>query len=90
MNKILVGLIVGALISSTSISYADGVVIPMSIKVEAFKKDIKSHGLNLDGGDEADGEIHNNGNSMKVITFKPVTPAQLELIKDAASRNVRN
>ena len=89
MNKILVGLIVGALISSTSICFADGVIIPGSIKVEAFKKEMKSHGMDLYGTDNSDGEVENKGTQMKVITYKSVTPEQLELIKDIATKTVR-
>lgn len=70
-------------------SFADGVVIPVSIKVEAFKKEMKSKGMNLYGGDDADGEIQNYGTSMKVITYKSVTMNQLELIKNAAFKTVR-
>lgn len=75
--------------ASTTISYADGVIIPGSIKVEAFKKEMKEHGMNLYGGDEADGEIENDGTRIKVITYKPVTPEQMEIMKDAASKSVR-
>lgn len=91
MNKIAVALIltIGVGVGSTAISYADGVVIPMSIKVEKFKKEMKHHGINLYGGDEADGYIQNDGNKIKVITYKPVTMEQLELIKQAAFKTVR-
>lgn len=89
MNKITVGLIVVALMGSTVISYADGVVIPFSIKTDAFKKEIKSRGLDLYGTDKSDGEIQNNGTSMKIITYKPVTSEQMDLMKDVANKTVR-
>lgn len=74
---------------STAICYADGVVIPMPTKVEAFKKQMLEKGMNLYGGDEADGEIINNGTSIKVITYKPVTMEQMELMKEIAFKTVR-
>lgn len=86
MNKITVGLIlaIGVLVGSTVISYADGVVIPVSIKIEAFKEEMKKSGIDLYGRDNSDGEIQNSGTSMKVITYKPVTLQQMDLMKDAA------
>lgn len=92
MNKVLVGLIltIGVGVGSTSIALADGVVIPVSIKVQAFKKEIKSRGMNLDGGDNADGFVEDAGNRIKVITYKPVSDKQMDLIKEAAFKTVRN
>ena len=89
MNKILGGLIVVALISLPSISFADGVVIPASIKVEEFKKEMKHKGMDLYGGDDSDGLVENYGNKIKVITYLPVTMEQMDLMKEAAFRNVR-
>lgn len=74
---------------STAISFADGIVIPVSIKVEAFKREMKEKGMNLYGFDNSDGEVQNSGNRMKVITYKPVTTEQMELIKQVAFHNVR-
>lgn len=89
MKSIAVVLIVGALMGSTAISFADGIVIPVSIKVEAFKREMKEKGMNLYGFDNSDGEVQNSGNRMKVITYKPVTTEQMELIKQVAFHNVR-
>lgn len=88
MNKILGGLIV-IMLSLPSISYADGVVIPGSIKVEAFIKDMKEHGMDLSGSDSSDGYVDSLGNSIKVITYKPVALEQMELMKEVAFKNVR-
>lgn len=91
MNKIAVGLILmGVFLGSTVISYADGVIVPFSIKVDSFKKEMKSHGMDLEGKDNSDGEIQNNGNSLKVITYRPVTMEQLEIIKQASIKTMRN
>ena len=89
MNKILVVLTMLTLLGATSISYADGVVIPVSIKVEAFIKEMKKSGMDLSGGDNSDGKIENNGTNIKIITYKPVSIEQMELMKDAASKTVR-
>ena len=90
MKKILVGVILmGVVMASTSISYADGVIVPASIKVEAFKKQMKSKGMDLYGKDDSDGEIQNMGTQMKIITYKPVTINQLNLIGDVAKENAR-
>lgn len=90
MKKIAVGLMVLMIMGSTVISYADGVVIPVSIKVEAFKKMMKEKGMNLYGGDEADGFVEDSGNKIKVITYKPVTMEQMDLMKESAFKAVRN
>jgi len=90
MNKILVGLIGLSLLGSTSIVHADGIVIPVSIKVESFKKEMKSRGMDLFGSDDSDGHIDNLGTSIKVITYRPVTTEQMDLIKEVASKNVRD
>lgn len=91
MNKIAVGLILtlGVVMGSTVISYADAVVIPVSIRVDAFKSEMKKCGMDLSGQDSSDGEILNMGTSMKVITYKSVTPKQLDLIRDVAFKTAR-
>lgn len=90
MNKILVGLVgITLLISLTSIVHADGVVIPMSIKVEAFKEEMKKSGMDLYGRDDSDGEVENKGTSIKVITYKPVSIEQMDLMTKAAVKTVR-
>ncbi len=70
-------------------SFADGVIIPVSIKVDEFKKDMMDKGMNLYGGDKADGEIENKGTQIKIITYKPVTMEQMELMKTVAFKTVR-
>lgn len=87
MRKILVGLVM--LIGSTSIAHADGVVIPVSIKINAFIEDMKQQGMDLSGCDECDGKIEDSGTKIKVITYRPVTIEQMDLMKDAALRNRR-
>lgn len=77
------------LLGATSISYADGVIIPVSIKVERFKELMKEKGMNLYGGDDADGEVQNNGTAIKVITYRPVTLEQMDLIREVAFKTVR-
>lgn len=89
MNKIVVGVLVLLMMASTTICYADGVIIPGSIKVKAFKKEMKKYGFNLDGEDDSDGYIENYGTKIKVITYKPVTLDDLEVIKKVAFENVR-
>lgn len=74
----------------TTISYADGVIIQKSIKVKGFIAEMKERGLDFSGGDDSDGEIQNGGTQIKVVTYKPVTPEQLNLIRDVAFHNVRN
>lgn len=87
MNKILVGLIL--MVFSTSIAFADGVIIPLPIKVESFKKEMKSLGMDLSGDDDADGYVENLGTSIKVITYRPVTIEEMDLIREAAIKTVR-
>ena len=77
-------------VGSTTISYADGVIIPASVRVEAFKKQMKENGIDLYGTDDSDGTIENLGTQMKVITYKPVTSQQLELIRIYAIKNARS
>lgn len=90
MNKILVGIMMAtAIVFSTSIALADGVIIPGSIKVEEFKKIMLKHGMDLSGGDDADGYVDNKGTSIKVITYAPVSIEQMELMKEAAFKSVR-
>lgn len=90
MNKILVGLIgITLLLGSTSIVHADGVVIPVSTKVEQFKELMLENGMNLYGGDDADGFIEDYGTKIKIITYKQVTIEQMELMKEAAFKSVR-
>lgn len=78
-----------SVLSLTTISYADGIIIPMSIKVEQFKKEVKEKGLDLYGSDSSDGEVQNLGTSMKVITYRPATLDELDLIKDVSFKTVR-
>lgn len=91
MKKMVVGvsLAIGVVLASTTICFADGVIIPASIKVEAFKEEMKKHGMDLYGRDDSDGEVQNSGNSMKVITYKSVTIEQMDLIKDVAVKTRR-
>lgn len=89
MNKILVVLTMLTLIGATSISYADGVIIPVSVKVNEFKKEMKLRGMDLSGEDYSDGTIENRGTSIKVITYKPVTIEQMDLMKEVAFKTVR-
>lgn len=88
MKKILGGLIV-LMLSLPSIAHADGVIIPASIKVNEFKKEMKILGMDLYGNDESDGEIINNGTSIKVVTYKPISIEQLELLKETAFKTSR-
>jgi len=88
MNKVVVG-VMGLLLASTTIVFADGVVIPGSIKVEAFKREMSERGMDLSGGDDADGVIENYGTKIKVITYKPVTLEQMELMREVAIKTVR-
>lgn len=94
MTRMLAGFMVAlttALIMfSASISYADGVVIPRGVKMTAFKSEMLKHGMDLSCEDNADGCVENNGNMIKVITYKPVSSEQLEWIKDAAFKTVRD
>lgn len=87
MNKIVVGL-VALVISSTTICYADTIRVPFSVKSDSFKKDMKEHGIDFSGTDDSDGEITQVG-GFKVITYKPMTPEQMDLIKDSCFRNAR-
>lgn len=91
MNRLLVGVIVsiGVIMASTSMSFADGVIIPGSIKIEEFKKVMKENGMDLYGDDESDGFIENEGNKIKVVTYKSVTMEQLEMMKETAFKTVR-
>ena len=73
----------------SAISFADGVIIPGSIKVNEFKEKMKQKGYDLSGSDEAYGEVENNGTKMKIITYKPVTEEELNIIKETAFETVR-
>lgn len=89
MNRIVVGLIGLMLVGSTAISYADGVIIPVSINTDDFKKEMKDKGIDLYGTSESDGFIEDKGNQIKVVTYKPVTIEQMELMKEVSFRTVR-
>lgn len=78
-----------ATLATAPLSFADGVIIPGSIKVERFKQLMKEHGMDLYGGDDADGEIQNSGTKMKVVTYKPVTLEQMETMKEVATLSLR-
>ena len=77
------------MLSFPSIVHADGIEIPFPIKVNEFKKEMKKSGMDLYGRDNSDGEVANNGTSIKIITYKPVTLEEMELIKEIASKTVR-
>lgn len=70
-------------------SFADGIVIPGSIKLNEFKRLMKERGMDLSGTDNADGMIESGGNKIKVITYQPVTLEQLDLMKEVASITLR-
>lgn len=89
MKTLVVGFIALTALGLTTIAYCDGIIIPVSIKVESFKKEMKSIGIDLYGRDDSDGEIQNLGTSIKVITYKPVTLQQLDLIRQMAVRSMR-
>ena len=89
MNRIVAGLIGVTLMGFATISYADGVLVPGSIKIASFKKEMKKRGMDLYGRDDSDGAIENGGTQIKIITYKPVTPEQLDLIKDVSYKNAR-
>lgn len=73
-----------ATLVAPTLSYADGVIIPMSTKVNMFKKLMKEHGIDLSGEDDADGRVEDYGTTIKVYTNKPLTLDELEIIKQAA------
>lgn len=81
---------IGVVVASTTTALADGVIIPGSIKVEQFKEEMKSLGMDLYGTESSDGEIQNKGTEIKVITYKPVTIEQMDWMKDAAKKSVRD
>lgn len=70
-------------------SFADGVMIPGSIKVGQFKKLMKDRGMNLYCGDESDGAVEEGGTQIKVVTYQPVTEKQLDDMKEAALLSLR-
>jgi hypothetical protein len=85
----LAGLIT-TMIVAAPLSYADGIVVPMSTKVGMFKKLMKQKGMNLYGRDNSDGHVEDNGSrGIKVITNLSVTDEQLEWIKECAVKAVR-
>ena len=85
MNKILVGIMMAtAIVFSTSIALADGVIIPGSIRVEEFKKLMNERGMDLSGSDDSDGYVENGGNKIKVISYAPVKMEKMELMKEIA------
>lgn len=65
-------------------SFADTVWIPMPTKVEKFKEIMEKHGMDLYGGDEADGYIEDFGTKIKIVTIKWLENDDLEKIKEAA------
>ncbi len=87
---ILAGLI-ATMIVAAPLSYADGIIVPMSTKVGMFKKLMMEKGMDLYGRDNSDGHVEDNGSKgIKVITNTSVTDEQLEWIKECAVKAVRN
>lgn len=72
-----------------SMSFADVVQIPGSIRVGEFRKFMKNAGMDLSGKDESDGMIENQGTRIKVVTYQAVTMEQLDLMKEAATKSTR-
>lgn len=84
--------IIAALIATLVVipfASADGVIIPGSVKVSKFKKIMKHLGMDLYGGDEADGLVEEGGTQIKVITYRPVTIEQMDWMKEAAQKSLR-
>lgn len=84
----IIAVLIATLVAPT-LSYADGVIIPMSTKVNLFKKLMKERGMDLSGEDDSDGHVQDYGNEIKVITNRPVTLEQLDKMKEAAYLAVR-
>ena len=79
-----------ATLVATPLSFADGIWIPGSIKVEKFKELMLERGMNLSGSDDSDGAIEQFGTKIKVVTYKPVTEEQLNLLKEVSILTLRD
>lgn len=85
---IIAGLIATMLVAAP-FAFADVAWIPGSIKVEKFKQLMLDRGMDLSGGDEADGLVENFGTKIKVVTYREVTIEQLDMMKEAATLALR-
>lgn len=89
MNKLgVMGLIVLGLITS-SLSFADQIVIPLSIKQDKFVKEMKKRGMDLRRRDDSDGYVEYGPQGFMVVTYKPITFEQLDLIREVSFKCVR-
>lgn len=82
-----IGILTILLSLGCSLSFADEIRIPVSVKVDDFKNECKKSGFDLN---EVDGFVENKGQRFIVYTYKSVTDQQLEIIKDAAWKTKRN
>lgn len=84
--------IIAALIATLVVipfAFADAVIIPGSVKVSKFKKIMKEFGMDLCGRDDADGLVEQRGTQIRVITYRPVTIEQMDWMKKAAQKSLR-
>lgn len=72
------------LVAFPTLSYADEINIPFSVKNECFKKKMRSLGYDLSGKDESWGESGFKEGSFKVTSYQAVSVDDLNTIKECA------
>lgn len=82
----IAGTVLG-LLTISSISFADEIRIPQAVYIDKFKAYTKEHGIDLN---DVDGFVENHGQNFKVFTYKNMTSEQLDIIKDATFKNLRD
>lgn len=73
-------------LSMSTHSFADEIEVNFPIYVEKFKVEAKERGLDLY---DVDGFVESKGQRFVVYTYKPVTLEQLETIKTATWKSMR-
>lgn len=87
MKSLGVVILAGVLVITPSISFADEVHIGFPVKLEQFKAYTKERGFDLN---DKDGFVENKGQEIVVYSYHTMTPQQMEIVKDATFKNLRN
>ena len=86
MKKIIFGFIFFITFITVN-CYADNIIIPFSCFPKQIQEKFLKHNVKLELNGEIRqkdtfGFIKNNGNSYEIVTYKPVTNEELEMIKN--------
>lgn len=75
---------------AVGICSADEIIIPYSVKTEAFQKRMKKIGFDLYGKERSIGFVKDEGGKMTVYTYRTASPKLLDEIQRQASFTARN